>query len=532
MTEDKRKKIITGCIIAGIVLLIIVLTTVILKVKKTKVRTADKIDPSEYSSSDITSKETESVTLPQEQPTEYSSSDITSKETESITVPQEQPTTPAGNDKITNTVNYSVILKKNNSWSDGTNEFFQYECIVTNNTGYDITSWKFEGNIGDVANIESSWNGNFAYKDGMLVITPLDWNGNIKAGQTVSTCGVIIKGSNLKESVEYGSSCNNNYNNNTSASTETQYELPEPENGTPLANHGKLSVNGVNLVDSKGQKFQLKGVSTHGIQWFPQYVNKDTFKDLRDNWGANVIRLAMYSAEGGYCNGNTAEFDKVIDRGVQACSELGMYVIIDWHILSDSNPNTNKEQAKQFFAKMSKQYADYNNVIYEICNEPNGGVSWSEIKKYADEVIPVIRQYSKDAIIICGTPTWSQDVDQVASDPLQDGHNVMYAVHFYAATHKDDLRNKVINAIKAGTPVFVSEFSICDASGNGGIDYDSAGKWKELINNYNLSFAGWSLCNKGETSALIKSGVSRLSGFTTSDLSETGIWLRNFISGK
>lgn len=104
----------------------------------------------------------------------------------------------------------------------------------------------------------------------------------------------------------------------------------------------------------------------------------------------------------------------------------------------------------------------------------------------------------------------------------------MYAVHFYAATHKDDLRNKVINAIKAGTPVFVSEFSICDASGNGGIDYDSAGKWKELINNYNLSFAGWSLCNKGETSALIKSGVSRLSGFTTSDLSETGIWLRNF----
>lgn len=89
MTEDKRKKIITGCIIAGMVVLIIVLTTVILKVKKTKVGTADKTDPAEYSSSEITSKETESVT-----------------------VPQEQPTTPAGNDKITNTVNYSVILKK------------------------------------------------------------------------------------------------------------------------------------------------------------------------------------------------------------------------------------------------------------------------------------------------------------------------------------------------------------------------------------------------------------------------------------
>lgn len=538
MTEDKKKKITIGCIIAGVVILIIVLTTVILKVKKAKVRNTDKTNPSEYSSSDITSKETEreSVTDKEtgKETTESQSESVkeTTKEqnTEpvSVTVPQEQPTAPAANDKITHTASYSVVLKKNNSWSDG--EFFQYECIVTNNTGYDITSWKFEGNIGNVSSIENSWNGNFTYKDGLLVITPVDWNGNVKAGQSVSTCGVIVKGSNLKESVEYKGTVT--VTDNTPTSPETKYEPPKLESGTPLANHGKLSVNGVNLVDSKGQKFQLKGVSTHGLQWFPQYVNKDTFKDLRDNWGANVIRLAMYSAEGGYCNGNTAEFDKIIDRGVQACSELGMYVIIDWHILSDSNPNTNKEQAKQFFAKMSKRYADYSNVIYEICNEPNGGVSWSEIKKYADEVIPVIRQYSKDAIIICGTPTWSQDVDQVASNSLQNGHNVMYAVHFYAATHKDDLRNKVINAIKTGTPVFVSEFSICDASGNGGVDYDSAAKWKELIKNYNLSFAGWSLCNKGETSSLIKSGVSKLSGFTTSDLSETGIWLRNFIAGK
>lgn len=572
MTEDKKKKITIGCIIAGVVILIIVLTTLILKVKRAKVRNTDKSNPSEYSSSDITSKETEreSVTDKEtgKETTESQSESVkeTTKEqntepvTEpvSVTVPQEQPAVPAGNDKVTHTVSYSVVLKKNNSWSDGTSKFFQYECIVTNNTEYDISSWKFEGNIGNISNIENSWNGNFTCKDGLLVITPVDWNGNVKAGQSVSTCGVIVKGSNLKEAVEYkgtvtitdnpaGNNSNNSNNNNnnnsnngsnsnggnnTPTSPETKYEPPKLESGTPLANHGKLSVNGVNLVDSKGQKFQLKGVSTHGLQWFPQYVNKDTFKDLRDNWGANVIRLAMYSAEGGYCNGNTAEFDKIIDRGVQACSELGMYVIIDWHILSDSNPNTNKEQAKQFFAKMSKRYADYGNVIYEICNEPNGGVSWSEIKKYADEVIPVIRQYSKDAIIICGTPTWSQDVDQVASNPLQNGHNVMYAVHFYAATHKDDLRNKVVNAIKAGTPVFVSEFSICDASGNGGVDYDSAGKWKELIKNYNLSFAGWSLCNKGETSALIKSGVSKLSGFTTSDLSETGIWLRNFIAGK
>ena len=246
-----------------------------------------------------------------------------------------------------------------------------------------------------------------------------------------------------------------------------------------------------------------------------------------------MIRLAMYTAENGYCGGNAANMEAMVDKGVKACTELGMYVIIDWHILSDGNPNINKEPAKEFFAKMAKRYSSYENVLFEICNEPNG-TSWSEVKAYADEIIPIIRQYHKDAIIICGTPTWSQDVDQVAANPLkkENQRNVMYALHFYAATHGQFLRDKAEQAIKAGTPVFVSEFSICDASGNGGVDYDSAAKWKELIKNYNLSFAGWSLCNKGETSALIKSGVSKLSGFTTSDLSETGIWLRNFIAGK
>ncbi|MEE3357895.1 MAG: cellulase family glycosylhydrolase, partial [Lachnospiraceae bacterium] len=62
--------------------------------------------------------------------------------------------------------------------------------------------------------------------------------------------------------------------------------------GTPYGNHGKLSVSGVDLVDQSGNRFQLKGVSTHGLQWYPQYVNQSAFQYLRDSWGANVVRLA------------------------------------------------------------------------------------------------------------------------------------------------------------------------------------------------------------------------------------------------
>ena len=330
------------------------------------------------------------------------------------------------------------------------------------------------------------------------------------------------------------SQCQPQTNPQPTTSDYDSYTPPVLESGTPLSNHGKLSVKGVNLVDSKGNKFQLKGVSTHGINWFPEYVNKDAFKTLRDDWGANTIRLAMYTAEyNGYCTGgNQASLKKLVEDGVKYATELGMYVIIDWHVLNDRDPNTYKSQAVAFFNEMSAKYADYVNVIYEICNEPNGGVGWSSIKTYADEVISVIRKNDSDAIILVGTPTWSQDVDQVAKNPVKNGYNVMYTLHFYAATHKDNIQAKMQTALNAGTPIFVSEFSICDASGNGGIDYTSASKWMELINKYNLSYMGWSLSNKAETSALIKSNCTKLSGWKTEDLSETGKWLRSIIAGK
>ncbi len=300
----------------------------------------------------------------------------------------------------------------------------------------------------------------------------------------------------------------------------------ESQGITPLITHGKLHVNGIDLVDENNQIFQLKGVSTHGLQWYPEYINYDSFKTLRDDWHANVIRLAMYTGEGGYMTGsNQAELEAKIDEGVSYCTQLGMYCIIDWHILSDGNPNQYKEGAKDFFRKMSEKYKGHKNILYEICNEPNGGVSWSEVKSYADEIISAIRSNDNDAIIIVGTPSWSQDVDVVAENPVTNPHNVMYSLHFYAATHKESLRNKVITARNNQTPVIISEFSICEASGNGSIDYDSATQWSDLIDNNNLSYIGWNLSNKDELSALIASDCSKTSGWSINELSETGKWL-------
>ena len=301
---------------------------------------------------------------------------------------------------------------------------------------------------------------------------------------------------------------------------------------TPYGQHGALHVENGKLTDENGNTVQLYGMSTHGIAWFPQYINYDSFRTLRDDWNTNCIRLAMYTAEyGGYCAGGDKEQLKQLVRdGVSYATELGMYVIVDWHILSDCDPNQNKDEAIAFFREMAEVFADNDNVLYEICNEPNGGTSWDSIKSYAEEVIPVIRAQKPDAVILVGTPTWSQEIDKAAASPLDDS-NVMYTLHFYAGTHKDDLRNRLETCVQNGFPVFVSEFGMCDASGNGANDFVSTTKWLDLLNKYQISFCCWNLANKDESSSVFKASSTALSDWTDDDFNESGRWIRDYFRG-
>lgn len=301
---------------------------------------------------------------------------------------------------------------------------------------------------------------------------------------------------------------------------------------TPFGQHGALHVENGKLTDENGNTVQLYGMSTHGIAWFPQYINYDSFRTLRDDWNTNCIRLAMYTAEyGGYCAGGDKEQLKQLVRdGVSYATELGMYVIVDWHILSDYDPNQNKDEAIAFFREMAEVFADNDNVLYEICNEPNGGTSWDSIKSYAEEVIPVIRAQKPDAVILVGTPTWSQEIDKAAASPLDDS-NVMYTLHFYAGTHKDDLRNRLETCVQNGLPVFVSEFGMCDASGNGANDFVSTTKWLDLLNKYQISFCCWNLANKDESSSVFKASSTALSDWTDDDFNESGRWIRDYFRG-
>lgn len=305
---------------------------------------------------------------------------------------------------------------------------------------------------------------------------------------------------------------------------------------TPVQAHGQLSVQGTQIVDQNGNAFQLRGISTHGINWDigKPYVNQAAFQSLRDEWGANAVRLAMYTAEyNGYCNGgNQTELKNTLYSGVEYAKNLGMYAIIDWHILNDGNPLTNMEQAKGFFNEVSAKYKDYNNVLYEICNEPNG-CSWDDIKTYANTIIPIIRANDPDAIIIVGTPTWSQlgqwgHTNEVADSPLTGYSNIVYTLHFYCAeaSHTQYLPAKVDYAVSKGLPILVSEFGLSPASGDGAIDTAQATAWFNKLDSYKIGYFCWSLSNKSESSALISSSCTKTSGWTDSDLTDAGRFIK------
>lgn len=299
-------------------------------------------------------------------------------------------------------------------------------------------------------------------------------------------------------------------------------------NASSVSKNGQLQVKGSKIVNKNGNPFVIKGVSTHGLSWYPQYVNKKAFQSLKKR-GVNTIRLALYTDDyNGYCVGgkaNRKKLEALIDKGVTFATELGMYVIIDWHILSDGNPLTHKAEANTFFKKTAKKYLKHNNVMFEICNEPNGnGGNWKNVRSYANSIIKTIRSVNKKAIIIVGTPTWSQDLLQAADAPLK-GKNIAYSLHFYASTHKEPLREVLKAAVKRKLPVIVTEFGLSEASGNGTVDLKEAGKWMKLLNQYAVGRVCWNLSNKNESSALLKASCNKLNNWKASDLSKAGKWL-------
>ena len=290
---------------------------------------------------------------------------------------------------------------------------------------------------------------------------------------------------------------------------------------------GRLRVKDGNLCSEDGKPVMLRGVSTNGLIASESFINETLFEELSRDAGINLFRLAMYTYGVGiigYCtNGSRERYHEDLAKGIEYAKKQDMYVIVDWHILKDGDPNTYVDKAKVFFAEMAETYRDYDNVLYEICNEPNG-VDWAAVKRYAEAVIPVIREKDPKAVIIVGNPDWSKDLRSVAADPL-DFDNILYTLHFYSASHGQEYRDMTEKLSREGLPIFVTEYGVTAASGDHPRDLESADKWIELLEQENISYCMWSFSKVAEASAAVRSTVPKYSGFVREDYTETGLWL-------
>lgn len=291
--------------------------------------------------------------------------------------------------------------------------------------------------------------------------------------------------------------------------------------------YGQLAVEGNAIVSNEtGLPVRLRGVSLFWSQWIPKYWNAEALQWLRDDWHVAVIRAAMGIEGGGYLVNPEAEKGRV-KAVVQAAIDLGIYVIIDWH---DHNAESHLEEATEFFDEMAQRYGGYPNVLFEVFNEPMLQRWEDAIKPYHESLVAVIRQHT-DNLIILGTRFWSQAVHGASLSPVI-GENLAYTIHFYAATHRETIRDQVAQALANGVAVFATEWGTCEATGDGTLDFEEAQTWLDFFERHGISDANWAIGDKEEACAALRVGASPAGNWSRCDLTASGAFVRALLRGE
>ena len=289
-----------------------------------------------------------------------------------------------------------------------------------------------------------------------------------------------------------------------------------------VGRHGRLRTSGNKIVDKDGCPFTLRGMSLFWSQWMPQFYCSGTVRWLHRDWGCNAVRAALAVNRGGYKHDPEAEWQK-ITTVVEAAKTEDIYVVVDWH-----SHEMELECAMPFFERLSRKYRDLPNLIYEIWNEPYPRYDWAkDIKPYHAEVIRTIRANSPDSLIVAGTPFYSQRPDVAAMDPLAF-ENIVYSIHFYAASHRCD-RREICAAAQSVIPLLASEYGTCESSGDGAFDPSETERWWQLLRQLDIGHFNWSIADKLETAAALAPGASPEGKWAPSDLTESGKLVRRYL---
>lgn len=301
---------------------------------------------------------------------------------------------------------------------------------------------------------------------------------------------------------------------------------------SPVGINGQLRVcKTKKLCNQYGNPIQLRGISSHGLQWYSQCINGRSLNALANDWGSDVIRLSMYVQENGY-ETDPAGYTKLINKLIKKATKRGLYVIVDWHILTPGDPNVNLELARDFFKTIAKRHADKTNILYEVANEPNG-VSWDSLRGYHEAIVPVIRDKDPEAVVLLGTRGWSSlgvsegaDESEVLDAPV-DAKNIMYTFHFYAASHQATYRKALKRAARK-VPMMVTEFGLQSFTGDGENDFAESRRYVRMMENKKISWVYWNFSDDWRTGPVLVEGTCPDGKFSgTGSLKPSGEWIRD-----
>ena len=345
--------------------------------------------------------------------------------------------------------------------------------------------------------------------------------------QTVTTSATLAAGSNKIRVTATGAEGGPN------ADSLTVDSSGAPVANTPVGINGQLHVCGVKLCNQYDKPIQLRGMSTHGLQWYAQCVKTASLDALANDWGADILRISMYIQEGGY-ETDPRKYTDMVHNYIEEATKRGMYALVDWHQLTPGDPNHNLARAKTFFTEIAQRHKDKVNIIYDIANEPNE-TPWSAIKSYAEQLIPVIRAQDANGVVFLGTHGWAsfgvsdgRSEQDILNAPV-NATNIMYTFHFYAASHHDEYFNALSRTVDR-IPVFITEFGTQTSSGDGTNDFAYSQKYLDFLAGKKIGWTNWNFSDDFRSGAVFKTGTCAGNNFSgTSVLKPAGVWVRDRI---
>ncbi|MFC0533931.1 cellulase family glycosylhydrolase [Phytohabitans kaempferiae] len=442
----------------------------------------------------------------------------------------------------------TATFTKVQDWGSG----YEAKMTITNGTGSSLTGWTVAFDLPSGSRVGSYWDALLTSSGNRHTFRNREYNGTLAAGAS-TTFGFIGSGPGVPAGCTVnGAPCGGGPVPTTAPPSSSPPPSspppsspppssppptsPPPTTGTPVANNGQLRVCGTKLCNRNGQPIQLRGMSTHGIQWFSSCYSNATFDALATDWRADVVRISMYIQEDGY-ETNPRLFTDRVHSYIEQVSARGMYVIVDWHMLTPGDPNYNLSRARTFFTEIAQRHAGKPNLLYEVANEPNG-VSWASIKSYAEQIIPVIRAQDPDGVVLVGTRAWSSlGVSEGASEAevvnnQVNASNIMYTFHFYAASHGQSYLDTLSRAADR-IPMFVTEFGTQTSSGDGANDFNRAQQYLNLMATKQISWVNWNLSDDFRSGAVFTTGTCPNGPYAgTSRLKPAGSWIRDRIRNR